>query len=80
MEVIGPTNCRCGAFVTTTIFLHNIFIVRLHLERGMIDIRNQVAVKPKFIMRYSVPHFRPKMNLREVIHCAKENERDSIHS
>ena len=43
MEVIGPTNCRCGAFVTTTIFLYNIFIVRLHLERGMIDIRNQVA-------------------------------------
>ena len=41
MEVIGPTNCRCGAFVT--IFLYNIFIVRLHLERGMIDIRNQVA-------------------------------------
>ena len=37
MEVIGPTNCRCGAFVTTTIFLYNIFIVRLHLERGMID-------------------------------------------
>ena len=43
MEVIGPTNRRCGAFVTTTIFLYNIFIVRLHLERGMIDIRNQVA-------------------------------------
>ena len=43
MEVIGPTNCRCGTFVTTTIFLYNIFIVRLHLERGMIDIRNQVA-------------------------------------
>ena len=43
MEVIGPTNCRCGAFVTTTIFLYNIFIVRLHLERGMIDIINQVA-------------------------------------
>ena len=29
--------------MTTTIFLYNIFIVRLHLERGMIDIRNQVA-------------------------------------
>ena len=72
MEVIGPTNCRCGAFVTTTIFLYNIFIVRIHLERGMIDIRNQVAD--------SVPHFRPKMKLREVIHCAKENERDPIHS
>ena len=40
MEVIGPTNCRCGAFVT---IFYNIFIVRLHLERGMIDIRNQVA-------------------------------------
>ena len=65
MEVIGPTNCRCGAFVTTTIFLYNIFIVRLHLKRGMIEIR--WLIKSKFIMRYSVPHFRPKMNLREVM-------------
>ena len=29
--------------MTTTISLYNIFIVRLHLERGIIDIRDLVA-------------------------------------
>ena len=37
-------------------------------------------MKPKFIMRSSVPHIRPKMNLGEVIHCAKENEPRGLHT